>query len=179
VKWIVAIGSTAHGGVQRGIDLVRAHPDIRVISESDIIITPPFGGVTPLPFQNAAIVVESPLSAAALLSALHAIEALAGRVRSEKNAARALDLDLVWGLDLIAPITSPAVPHPRALERSFVVIPAIEALERAGIPIPTSLLRSRRACPVGASSADREHSRVKRHQQSAIVRARDAERLEE
>ena len=63
-----------------------------------------------------------------LLSALHRIEAAAGRVRSVANAARSLDLDLLAVGDVIRPAgvepgSGPVLPHPRLAERSFVLQP--------------------------------------------------------
>ena len=58
----------------------------------------------------------------ALLTALHGIEAAASRVRTVPNAARTLDLDLIGmdGLMLDGPLL---LPHPRAAERAFVLLP--------------------------------------------------------
>ncbi|OGQ18234.1 MAG: 2-amino-4-hydroxy-6-hydroxymethyldihydropteridine diphosphokinase, partial [Deltaproteobacteria bacterium RBG_16_71_12] len=77
---------------------------------------------------NAAALVESALAPRALLEVLRAVEARLGRVRGQRDGARAVDLDLVFGLALVAPIVDPDVPHPRALARDFVVLPALQAL---------------------------------------------------
>ena len=63
---------------------------------------------------------------AALLSMLQAIERSHGRERGVANAARTLDLDIVamgeaGGLRRDAP--DPVLPHPRAHERAFVILP--------------------------------------------------------
>ena len=60
---------------------------------------------------------------AALLAALHAIEARAGRRRGAPNAARTLDLDLVAMGDLVRAAPDPVLPHPRAHLRAFVLAP--------------------------------------------------------
>ena len=57
-----------------------------------------------------------------LLAALHAIEAEAGRVRTVRNAARPLDLDLI-AMDGLVRGTPPILPHPRAHLRAFVLMP--------------------------------------------------------
>lgn len=59
----------------------------------------------------------------ALLAALQAIEAGAGRVRPYPNAPRTLDLDL---LDLDGQVRAgpdPILPHPRMQDRAFVLAP--------------------------------------------------------
>lgn len=76
-------------------------------------------------FVNGVVLIRTALEPPSLLALLHRIEAELGRVRSERNAARTVDLDLlavgeqVRGADGPAPV----LPHPRLLERSFVLVP--------------------------------------------------------
>jgi 2-amino-4-hydroxy-6-hydroxymethyldihydropteridine diphosphokinase len=58
-----------------------------------------------------------------LLAALQAIEARAGRVREQPNAARPLDLDIIAMSVLVRTAPDPVLPHPRAHERAFVLAP--------------------------------------------------------
>lgn len=94
-------------------------------------------------FVNAAMRIETELTADDLLDALHRIEAKAGRARRARWAARTLDLDLLaygdqvrpdratfaaWaGLDAEAQqARAPSfllLPHPRMHERAFVLVP--------------------------------------------------------
>jgi 2-amino-4-hydroxy-6-hydroxymethyldihydropteridine diphosphokinase len=67
--------------------------------------------------------VEDP---AALLAALHAIEAGAGRTRPFPNAPRTLDLDLIAVGGMVRPAPDPVLPHPRAHLRRFVLEPLAE-----------------------------------------------------
>jgi 2-amino-4-hydroxy-6-hydroxymethyldihydropteridine diphosphokinase len=63
---------------------------------------------------------------ALLLTLLHAIEARAGRVRGERNAARTLDLDIIAmgeGGQTVRSTPDPVLPHPRAHLRAFVLVP--------------------------------------------------------
>jgi 2-amino-4-hydroxy-6-hydroxymethyldihydropteridine diphosphokinase len=62
----------------------------------------------------------------ALLAALHAIEARAGRWRAEANAARTLDLDLIDMNGLVRQTPDPILPHPRAHLRAFVLLPLLD-----------------------------------------------------
>ena len=77
-------------------------------------------------YLNAVTIVETGLSPAALMPAIHALEAEFGRKRSALNAPRTLDIDLVaYGREVIdAPGLT--VPHPRAAERRFVMGPLAE-----------------------------------------------------
>ena len=78
------------------------------------------------PFVNAAISVSTGLSAEALMTALHDVEAAFGRRRGLKNAPRTLDLDLLSFGALVGRGPSgrgPVLPHPRIAERDFVLAP--------------------------------------------------------
>lgn len=73
-------------------------------------------------YLNGVALVETALSADETLAALHRIEARFGRVRSEPNAPRTLDLDLIaHGRTVLEDAV--VVPHPRAHERLFVMGP--------------------------------------------------------
>ncbi len=51
------------------------------------------------------------------------IEQHAGRIRTEPNAARTLDLDIIDMAGLVRTSPDPTLPHPRAHERGFVLLP--------------------------------------------------------
>ncbi|MDP2339386.1 MAG: 2-amino-4-hydroxy-6-hydroxymethyldihydropteridine diphosphokinase [Deltaproteobacteria bacterium] len=145
------VGVGASGGqaaelVAAGIAAVSRLRHVELRAESRRYANPAWGGATRAPFVNAAVVVASVLPAPALLSALFSVESAFGRVRSDrKNQARTLDLDVLWA-DGIASTTTcaPVVPHPRLLERSFALIPAVEALRAAGIAVPWALAAAAR-----------------------------------
>lgn len=61
-----------------------------------------------------------------LLGILNEIEDEHGRVRGVKNAARTLDLDLLTFGTQVSQDETLTLPHPRMLERAFVLIPASE-----------------------------------------------------
>jgi len=94
---------------------------------------------------NAAVVVDTPLPARALLGVLFAVERRRGRVRTTKNAARTLDLDVLWSPSVRSTKTAPLLPHPRLAQRSFAVVPAVEALHDAGVVVPAWLRDAARA----------------------------------
>ena len=73
---------------------------------------------------------------ARLLAVLQGIEADAGRVRGERNAARVLDLDIIAmgkGGQLVRSAPDPVLPHPRAHERAFVLVPLRDVAPHGGI----------------------------------------------
>jgi len=74
-------------------------------------------------YINAAIKIETSLSANQLLLALQSIENHQGRVRKERWGARTLDLDILVFDQLIENSEQLILPHPRAHERAFVLAP--------------------------------------------------------
>jgi 2-amino-4-hydroxy-6-hydroxymethyldihydropteridine diphosphokinase len=65
-------------------------------------------------YINGVVRLEGKMDPAALLAALHAMEAQAGRVRGARDAARTLDLDIIDMAGLIRESPDPVLPHPRA-----------------------------------------------------------------
>jgi 2-amino-4-hydroxy-6-hydroxymethyldihydropteridine diphosphokinase len=64
-----------------------------------------------------------------LLAALQTMEARAGRRRGEPGAARTLDLDIIAmgeGGQLVRTTPDPVLPHPRAHQRAFVLVPLLD-----------------------------------------------------
>jgi 2-amino-4-hydroxy-6-hydroxymethyldihydropteridine diphosphokinase len=74
-------------------------------------------------YINAAIKIETCLSANQLLLVLQSIENQQGRVRTERWGARTLDLDILVFDQLIENSDHLTLPHPRAHERAFVLAP--------------------------------------------------------
>jgi 2-amino-4-hydroxy-6-hydroxymethyldihydropteridine diphosphokinase len=64
-----------------------------------------------------------------LLATLQAMEIASGRIRADANAARTLDLDIIAmgkGGQLVRTAPDPVLPHPRAHERAFVLVPLLD-----------------------------------------------------
>lgn len=77
-------------------------------------------------YVNAVAHLSGDADPAALLAALQALEARAGRIRGMPNAARTLDLDIIAMGTLVRRAPDPVLPHPRAHERRFVLMPLAE-----------------------------------------------------
>ncbi|WP_417487208.1 2-amino-4-hydroxy-6-hydroxymethyldihydropteridine diphosphokinase [Maricaulis sp.] len=79
------------------------------------------------PYVNAVTEITSDQPARAILDTLHAIESAFGRARTVRNAPRPLDLDLIdCRGERIEAADGLTVPHPRAVERAFVLLPLAE-----------------------------------------------------
>ena len=74
-------------------------------------------------YLNAVAEATTSFDAAETLAVLHQVEAHFGRVRSVRNAARVIDLDLVDFGGQIQDQTALTVPHPLMHERAFVLLP--------------------------------------------------------
>jgi 2-amino-4-hydroxy-6-hydroxymethyldihydropteridine diphosphokinase len=77
-------------------------------------------------FVNAVASLTTHLAARDLLLKLQAVEGQFGRVRSERNAARVLDLDLLDYRGQVTETSSLVLPHPRLHQRRFVLQPLAE-----------------------------------------------------
>ncbi|HJT43129.1 MAG TPA: 2-amino-4-hydroxy-6-hydroxymethyldihydropteridine diphosphokinase [Rhizomicrobium sp.] len=85
-------------------------------------------------FINAVAAVQTPLQPVELLVLLHAVETDFGRLRSVPNAPRSLDIDL---LDYDGQVMAQGLilPHPRIVERAFVLVPLAEVAPRWKHPV--------------------------------------------
>ncbi len=105
------------------------HPDIFLQQLSLPCRTKPVGMSSPHWFINAAGLLRSSLSPAALLEVLLATEQRFGRVRSSEQQGhqdRTLDLDLLLIDQLIVRTEALVLPHPKMQERLFVLAPLAE-----------------------------------------------------
>jgi 2-amino-4-hydroxy-6-hydroxymethyldihydropteridine diphosphokinase len=109
-------------------------PGLRLRALSRWYLTDPVPPSGQPPYVNAvALLAAEPeaasLGPADLLTRLQAIEAQAGRVRDERNAARPLDLDIIAmgeAGEMVRIAPDPVLPHPRAHLRAFVLVPLLD-----------------------------------------------------
>ncbi|MBI3229046.1 MAG: 2-amino-4-hydroxy-6-hydroxymethyldihydropteridine diphosphokinase, partial [Burkholderiales bacterium] len=85
-------------------------------------------------YVNAVAALDTSHSALALLAQLQAIELRHGRERSYLNAPRTLDLDLLLFDEETIALPQLQVPHPRMLERAFVLQPLLDISPEICIP---------------------------------------------
>jgi 2-amino-4-hydroxy-6-hydroxymethyldihydropteridine diphosphokinase len=85
-------------------------------------------------YVNAVACIDTPLNAPDLLAALHGIELAHGRERPYRNAPRTLDLDILLYGDAQIDLPALHVPHPRMLERAFVLVPLLEIAPAVVVP---------------------------------------------
>lgn len=122
----VALGSNLGDPRLQVVDAMEAlgHlPATRVLQRSQLYRTPPWGIADQPPFVNAVVELDSGLDALSLLDALLELERRAGRVRTVRNGPRTLDLDLLHVDGQQRQDERLALPHPRMMERAFVLLP--------------------------------------------------------
>jgi 2-amino-4-hydroxy-6-hydroxymethyldihydropteridine diphosphokinase len=134
----IALGSNLGDRLEHlraGMKLLEQHPNIQVLATSRIIETEPFGVSSQQnSYLNAAAELETSLSASDLLSTMLEIEKSQGRERHERWGARTLDLDiLLYGRQIISG-PNLEIPHPRMLERAFVLAPMLDIAPNLEIP---------------------------------------------
>jgi 2-amino-4-hydroxy-6-hydroxymethyldihydropteridine diphosphokinase len=101
-------------------------PAVRVIAESSIYETEPWGYTEQNAFFNMVIQAETALAPVELLHYLKEIEANLGRKPTFRNGPRQIDMDILLYDDLIYLTPALAIPHPRMAERTFVLVPLAE-----------------------------------------------------
>jgi 2-amino-4-hydroxy-6-hydroxymethyldihydropteridine diphosphokinase len=74
-------------------------------------------------YLNGVIEIETTLKPGVLLTAVRKIETAHGRVRLERWGSRTLDIDIITYGSLIKDGKRLTIPHPRAYQRAFVVVP--------------------------------------------------------
>ena len=90
---------------------------------SSIYRTAAWGKEDQADFLNQVIIVESKLSAEKILHKIFFIEKEMGRIRTIKNAARVIDIDILFFNDEVVNTETLQVPHPQIQNRKFVLVP--------------------------------------------------------
>jgi 2-amino-4-hydroxy-6-hydroxymethyldihydropteridine diphosphokinase len=101
-------------------------PQIRVVKESRVYETEPWGFTDQPAFLNMVVCAETELVPQELLERLKELEASLGRVPNFRNGPRLIDLDILFYDNLILEIPGLVLPHPRLKERAFVLVPLVE-----------------------------------------------------
>ena len=132
----IALGANlgdARRTVLQAVQDIGAWEGCRVVQTSRLYRTAPWQAQGP-DFVNAVTQVQTTLTAPDLLRALQTLERAAGRERPYLNAPRTLDLDiLLYGAGRIDSPTL-TVPHPRMMQRAFVLHPLADVLPEAVTP---------------------------------------------
>jgi 2-amino-4-hydroxy-6-hydroxymethyldihydropteridine diphosphokinase len=107
--------------LRRALDALP--PEVRVLAESHVYETPPWGYVDQPAFLNMAAKAETELAPRALLERVKRAEVDLGREASFRYGPRRIDIDILFYDDLILNEDQLVIPHPHLHERAFVLVP--------------------------------------------------------
>ncbi len=93
---------------------------------SAVYETEPWGNIDQPSFYNQVLVVKTNMTAQEVLDSILKIEEEMGRKRTVKNAARIIDIDILFFNDEIVNEQNLTIPHPHIRERRFVLLPLKE-----------------------------------------------------
>ena len=126
---LVALGSNMgdrKAYLDAAVEALRKTRGMWVYSVSSYVESEPAYKEDQSAFANAVAVLQTVLAPQELLDVLHKIETSLGRVRHEVNGPRTIDLDILDYEGMVSDDVSLTLPHPRVLERDFVVTPLLE-----------------------------------------------------
>lgn len=114
--------------VEAALAQLAVEPGIRLVARSRLYLTPPWGDADQDAFVNAAALVETTLEPSDLLARCLAVETRLGRIRKADRrwGPRVIDIDIVDFAGRTIDTEELELPHPRVLERAFVLKPLVE-----------------------------------------------------
>ncbi|MCO8302322.1 MULTISPECIES: 2-amino-4-hydroxy-6-hydroxymethyldihydropteridine diphosphokinase [Streptomyces] len=136
---VISLGSNLGNRLetlQGAIDALEDTPGLRVKAVSPVYETEPWGVEpgTQATYFNAVVLVKTTLPPSSLLERGHAIEEAFERVRDERWGPRTIDVDIVAYQDVVSDDPELTLPHPRAHERAFVLVPWNDVDPQAEVP---------------------------------------------
>lgn len=143
---VLALGSNLGDRLamlQAAVDRLAESPGVSVLAVSSVYETEPVGGPAQPDYLNAVAVVDTTLTPVELLAATQGIEAGLGRIRSERWGPRPIDIDIVDYAGVVSEDPTLTLPHPRAFERGFVIVPWSEVDDRQLPTVDASGVRRR------------------------------------
>jgi 2-amino-4-hydroxy-6-hydroxymethyldihydropteridine diphosphokinase len=147
----IALGSNLDDPVaqlRQAVAALRQLPRSVVTAVSPAYQNPAIGPGPQPDYVNAVVTLTTTVAPHDLLHALQRIEQQQGRRRDVRWGARTLDLDIVLYGDAIIDTPDLQVPHPRMLERSFVLWPLFDIAPELVLPNGCTLRSRLDSCPM-------------------------------
>ncbi|HEX6520813.1 MAG TPA: 2-amino-4-hydroxy-6-hydroxymethyldihydropteridine diphosphokinase [Streptosporangiaceae bacterium] len=123
---VLSIGSNLGdrlGTLRAAVREIATLPDTELLAVSPVYQTDPVGGPAQPEYLNAVLIVRTGLRPRELLGHVNQIEATHDRVREVRFGPRTLDIDIISYSDQTSDDPVLTLPHPRARERAFVLVP--------------------------------------------------------
>nr|WP_245295395.1 2-amino-4-hydroxy-6-hydroxymethyldihydropteridine diphosphokinase [Pseudaminobacter manganicus] len=108
------------------LQMLDGEANVQITSVSSLYRTPPWGKLDQPDFLNIAAQLSTTLAPHALLDLCLDIERRLKRVRGERWGPRLIDIDILVFGDRVIHEDGLEVPHPRMLQRAFVLAPMAE-----------------------------------------------------
>lgn len=136
---VISLGSNLGNRLdtlQGAVDALEDTPGVRVKAVSPVYETEPWGvpAGSQASYLNAVVLLKTTLPPSSLLERSHAIEEAFERVRDERWGPRTIDVDIVAYQDVVSDAPDLTLPHPRAHERAFVLVPWLDVDPEAQLP---------------------------------------------
>lgn len=125
----IALGSNIgnrYGNLTKAIETLAGYSDIQLVNCSSVYETDPVGYVEQDLFLNMVIEIKTALNATQLLERCLKVESELGRKREKRWGPRTIDLDILTFNQENIETEKLIVPHPRMMERAFVMVPLLE-----------------------------------------------------
>ncbi|WOC11834.1 2-amino-4-hydroxy-6-hydroxymethyldihydropteridine diphosphokinase [Gordonia sp. MP11Mi] len=134
-----------------------------LVATSDVYRTAPWGGVEQDDFVNITLIVAGERTPREWLDFCRECERAAERVREVRWGPRTLDVDVVSvdvdGVPVVSDDPELTLPHPRARQRAFVLVPWVQIDSDAELTVEG---RSRRVADLVAALDDADTAGVRR-----------------
>ncbi len=151
----IALGSNLASGagdrlatIAEALRRLEADGQVRVVAVSHVYETDPVPAGQPM-YLNAAAALSTGLGTDELLARAQSVERSLGRIRreGERWGPRTIDIDLLMDGESVVSNAGPrggplTLPHPRMMERAFVLVPLAEIAADARIPPGALTVRS-------------------------------------
>jgi 2-amino-4-hydroxy-6-hydroxymethyldihydropteridine diphosphokinase/dihydroneopterin aldolase/2-amino-4-hydroxy-6-hydroxymethyldihydropteridine diphosphokinase len=134
----LALGSNMgnrEDNLNKALALLGKAEGVEVLQVSAFLNTEPVGYTDQPDFLNAVVEIQTTLDPYALLHLCNVIEQTLKRERIIHWGPRTIDVDILLFGDLVLEKEKLTIPHPRMLERDFVMRPLFEIAPRAMHPI--------------------------------------------
>lgn len=112
--------------LQSAIDSLARDPNVTLLAVSSAYQTAPVGGPDQPDYLNAIVIASTPLTADQLLALTQSVETAHLRERTIRWGPRTLDIDIIDYDGEVRQDANLTLPHPRAWERAFVLVPWLE-----------------------------------------------------
>jgi len=115
--------------IRLALEKISSLKNTKILKLSKIVETKPMGGPSGQgKFLNAVLKVDTKLTPLKLLKQLQKVENELGRKRTVRWGPRTIDLDILLFADKVIDRKDLKIPHPRLMERDFVLEPLLNLL---------------------------------------------------